>query len=233
MDIPHRRECIRKARYRQQRRNLFHHVLLCPSMSSVDVVVTTCLPQFGARSHFFFSWRLSTRWSRPPAGGQGRGVTVGPGATLRDGRESRIRGWHKCPGMPLHAACLHTRGHEGSLCGQLLAAWGDGGDETHRHTARRPTQAVLSRGDDLAPRGAVRRCVNVCVRARSRCSPEGAEGSMTILFCTLHLALSDCSVMTQLVFTGAQRAQPLHAQPRAVAERSRPRVPATSAGGQH
>ena len=184
-------------------------------------------------SHFFFSWRLSTRWSRPPAGGQGRGVTVGPGATLRDGRESRIRGWHKCPGMPLHAARLHSRGHEGSLCGQLLAAWGDGGDETHRHTARRPTQAVLSRGDDLAPRGAVRRCVNVCVRARSRCSPEGAEGSMTILFCTLHLALSDCSVMTQLVFTGAQRAQPLHAQPRAVAERSRPRVPATSAGGQH
>lgn len=67
----------------------------------------------------------------------------------------------------------------------------------------------------------------MCACARDPGFLHRTEGSMTILFCTLHLALSDCSVMTQPVFTGAQRAQPLHAQPRAVADCSRPRVPAT------
>lgn len=110
---------------------------------------------------------------------------------------------------------------------QLLAAWGDGGDETQRHSARRPTQAVPPpRGWPGSKRRSPQVC-GMCACARDPGFLHRTEGSMTILFCTLHLALSDCSVMTQLVFTGAQRAQPLHAQPRAVAECSRPRVPAT------
>lgn len=91
---------------------------------------------------------------------------MGPGATLRDGRESRIRGWHKCSGMPLHAARLHSRGHEGSLCGnswQLGATAGTKHSGTLLGALPKPSPP---RADGLAPRGAARRCVE-CVRARA------------------------------------------------------------------
>ena len=99
-----------------------------------------------------------------------------------------------------------------------------------RNTAALCSAPYPSRPPPRGWPGSKRRSPQVCGMCACARDPgflHRTEGSMTILFCTLHLALSDCSVMTQPVFTGAQRAQPLHAQPRAVADCSRPRVPAT------
>ena len=124
------------------------------------------LPRFTHQIQSFFLGSRACAVPSPPPGAEGRGVTVGPGATLRDGRESRIRGWHKCSGMPLHAARLHSRGHEGSLCGnswQLGATAGTKHSGTLLGALPKPSPP---RADGLAPRGAARRCVE-CVRARA------------------------------------------------------------------
>ena len=175
MDMPHRRECIRNAREREQRRNLFQHFLLyAPSQGRKASVH---LPHLNLNAHLFFSFLSpahamspsppreekaeASRWAQGPLS-----ETVVSRASV-DGTNAR-----GCRSM-LRACTL------GAMRDPFAATPGSLGRRRGRNTAAlcsapypsRPPPARMAWLQEAQPAGVW----NVCVRARSRFSPQNGR----------------------------------------------------------